>query len=361
MAVYIHVPFCKTICTYCDFCKLYKNDNWIKLYLSALDREIKENYKGEKQETIYIGGGTPNCLNDYDFNHLLDIVDIIKRDKFVEYTVECNVDILTEEQIKIMVSHGVNRVSLGVETFNPKFMKLLGRHHTIKEVKEKVELLKKYGIYNINIDLMYAFCDESTEDLKNDIDEIIKLSVPHISTYSLMIEPHTILYTKGVKQVDEELDYEMYETILQKLFNYNHYEVSNFALTGYESKHNLTYWNNEEYYGFGLSASGYINKERYTNTKNLFLYLKNKYKEESHILSKQEQMENEMILGLRKMEGVSISKFKKIYGIDISDYFEIDDLVKNKKLLKDGDYIKINPEYIYTSNDILINFIKDEI
>ena len=172
-----------------------------------------------------------------------------------------------------------------------------------------------------------------------------------------MIEPHTKLYCDNIKPIDEDLDEEMYNLICNKFKNYTHYETSNFSFYGYESKHNLTYWNNKEYYGFGLGASGYINDLRYTNTKNLTSYLNGVYDREECFLTKKETMENEMILGLRKLEGVSISNFVKKFGNKIEDIFDIQKLLDSRMLLICGDYIKINEKYIYLSNDILINFI----
>lgn len=356
-AAYIHIPFCKTICSYCDFCKMLYNEKWIGKYLDSLKNEILNNYGGEKLSTIYIGGGTPNALSDDAFEKLLQIIDKLIKEEEYEYTIECNVELLTEKQIILMKKYGVNRVSLGVQTFQEKFLKFLNRHHKKEEVIDKINLLKSYGIFNINIDLMYALPGETLKDLENDISCILELNVPHVSTYSLMIEPHTKLYCDNVIAIDDSLDSEMYRFICHTLYNYMHYEISNFCLTGYESKHNLTYWNNEEYYGFGLGASGYTENIRYTNTRNLTSYLNQKYQIEAHTLTKGETMENELILGLRKIKGVSMSRFLKKYGRKIEDVFDIQKLLEDKKLIKYEDYIKINEKYIYISNDILINFI----
>lgn len=356
-SLYIHIPFCKTICSYCDFCKLEYHNQWSSSYLKTLEHEINLYYRNEKLSTIYIGGGTPNALNIEEFEKLLQIVAALNLGETYEYTVECNIELLTEKQISLMKQYGVNRVSLGVQTFQEKFLKFLNRHHTKDMVIDKINLLKSCGIHNINVDLMYAFSGETLEDLENDIDSFLELHIPHISTYSLMIEPHTLLYHQNINPIDEELDEEMYRLICNKLKSYNHYEISNFAINGYESKHNLTYWNNEEYYGFGLGASGYIDNIRYTNTKNLNAYLKNNYRIEEINLTKREIMENEMILGLRKLEGVSLSNFYDNYNISIEDVFNIESLLNSKRLLKSQDYIKINRKYIYISNDILIHFI----
>lgn len=356
-SMYIHIPFCKSICTYCDFCKLQYYRKWISEYLDSLQKEIQMYYKGEKLSTIYIGGGTPNCLYDEEFERLLQIVSTVFHDKEYEYTVECNVELLTEKQIILMKKYGVNRVSLGVQTFQTKFLTFLNRHHTKEMVIDGIQMLRFYGIFNINIDLMYALPGETLKDLENDILCILELNVPHVSTYSLMIEPHTVLYHQGISSIDEEVDEAMYKLICDKFSHYNHYEISNFALPGFSSKHNLMYWNNLYYYGFGLGASGYIDDVRYTNTRNLSSYTCGKYRSEEHLLSKQETMENEMILGLRKLEGVSLSCFFKKYGIELEKVFPIKDLLDNKQLLISLDYIKINNKYIYISNDILIHFI----
>ena len=219
-------------------------------------------------------------------------------------------------------------------------------------------LVKKY-FDNINIDLMYAIKGETLEDLKEDLNLFLTLDIPHISTYSLIIEPHTKLYQNGEEYIDEDLDYEMYKLIEKTLKenNYNHYEVSNYSKDNYESKHNLTYWNNDNYYGFGMGASGYIKNTRYTNTKNLFEYLKGNYKYIETELSLKEQMQEEMFLGLRKLNGVSKKKFYQKYHQTIEEVFDIKNLIESGKLIEKNEYIYINPKYIYVSNDILINFV----
>ena len=166
---------------------------------------------------------------------------------------------------------------LPLKTFNSKYLEFLGRHHSKEEVFNKVKLLKEYGITNINVDLIYALPNQTLLELENDIDIILSLDIPHISTYSLIIEPNTVLYNKRIKNIDEDLDNDMYNIIISKLNNYIHYETSNFAKNGYESKHNLTYWNNDYYYGFGLGASGYVSDIRYDNTRNLNKYLNHFY------------------------------------------------------------------------------------
>lgn len=351
-SVYIHIPFCKHICSYCDFCKLYYNKKWTSDYLNALEKEIKTKYNGENIETIYIGGGTPSNLDIDELKKLFSIVNIFET-KLKEFTFECNVEDINENLLNFLKTTKVNRISIGVQSFNKKHLNYLGRINDI-DILEKINLIKKY-YKNINIDLIYAFKNETLEDLNNDLETILQLDIPHISTYSLIIEENTML--RKEKPIDEELDYKMYKLINEKLKNYNHYEVSNFSKKGYESKHNLIYWNNEEYYGFGLGASGYLNNIRYENTRNIKEYINNRYLFEEHKLSILEQMQNEMILGLRKLEGVNKQKFKERYQKEIKQVFDIEILLKEKKLIETDEYIFINKDYIYLSNEILINFI----
>ncbi len=353
MSVYIHIPFCKSICSYCDFCKFYYNSNWVDNYLLSLEKEIKSNYKGEIIDTIYIGGGTPTVLNLNQLERLLKLTNLFNK-KNIEFTVETNVD-LSLEKIKLLNKYGVNRISVGVQTVNNKYLKILNRNHTKEDVINLVNLLKKYN-FNINIDLIYAIPGETLEELNKDLDFILSLDVNHISTYSLIIEPHTKLYIDNISNIDEDLDYEMYRLINKKLNKYHHYEISNFAKTNYESKHNLVYWNNLNYYWFGIGASGYIDNIRYDNTKSYQNYINGKYILEKHKLDLNEIISNEFILGLRKIDGIDVNEFYKKYNIEITSIDIVKQLLKENKLIL-TDKLKINPKYIYISNTILVNFI----
>ena len=297
MSIYIHIPFCNSICTYCDFCKIFYNKKYINDYLNNLEQEIKVRYKSEIVNTIFIGGGTPSSLDDEELIRLMNIIEIFKLNDNYEFTVECNIESITENKLKIMKKYGVNRISIGVESFDNSIIKLLGRNHTKKDVYNKMKIVKRY-FSNINIDLIYAAYDD-INILKSDIDCFLKLDIPHISTYSLIIEDNTMLKINGMKNIDEDIDYEMYKYIEDTLEknNYIHYEISNYAKNGYQSKHNLVYWNNEEYYGFGLSSTSYINNERITNTKNLRKYLNGEYLDTSVYEDKDIRMENEIMLG----------------------------------------------------------------
>ncbi len=358
MSIYIHIPFCKDICSYCDFCKFYYNEKWVDNYLIALEKEIKTKYNDELINTIYIGGGTPTSLNIKQLEKLLQLTKLFNF-KNEEFTVETNSD-LDEEKIKLLSKYGVNRISIGMQTVNSKYLKLLNRNHTKEDIINLVNILKKYN-FNINLDLMYALPNQTLDELNEDLDFILSLDVNHISTYSLMIEPHTKLYIDNISSIDEDLDLAMYNLIIKKLNRYNHYEISNFAKENCFSKHNLVYWNNLEYYGFGIGASGYLNGIRYDNTKSFSNYIKGDIISSSHKLSRQEIIENEFILGFRKLEGIDIDLFFEKYNISIDSIKIVKDLLEENKLIKDGNHLKINPKYIYVSNTILVNFIDLEV
>lgn len=356
-SVYIHIPFCKSICSYCDFCKFIYNEKWVYAYLKTLKNEIKDRYMGEDIKTIYIGGGTPSCLSIAEVKSLLEMTRTFNTSNLIEFTFECNLEDITEELLLLLKSYGVNRLSIGIESFNEKKLKFMERHADFKDAEAKINLCRKLGFNNINLDLMYAIPGETLKDLKKDLSLFLKLNPEHISTYSLILEEHTKAYVNKSTPTDEELDYDMYLYIISKLGSINHYEVSNFAKSGYESKHNLVYWNNEEYYGFGLGAAGYIDKIRYTNTKNLKDYLLGNYVKVREIIGEKENMDYEIMLGLRKLQGINIDDFKKKFGKNMEDVYNIKPLLKSKELLKKKGYIYINPIYTYIMNEILLKII----
>jgi len=358
-AVYIHNPFCKTICSYCDFCKMFYHSKWAQEYLFKLKEEIMDQYLEDEIKSIYIGGGTPSCLNRKEIEYLLKLTKLFKKEENIEFTFECNLNDITKELLLLLKEYGVNRLSIGIESFNEKKLLLLRRNHTFEGAKEKISLCREIGFKNINLDLIYAAPKETIKDLKEDLRLFLKLNPEHISTYSLMIEPHTILKQQEIQPIEEELDLEMYELICKTLKKqkYSHYEVSNFSKEGKESVHNLTYWNNEEYYGFGLSASGYVDGIRYTNTKNLFLYLKGHRGNEKEIMSKEGIMDNELMLGLRKIKGINKSNFEKKYNVVMENVYPIKPLLKNGDLKLKNGYLFIPIEKIYIMNEILLKMI----
>ncbi len=354
-SVYIHIPFCSSICSYCDFCKVLYNSNWADNYLDALEKEIAAFYENEEIFSVYIGGGTPSVLSISQLKRLFDLIKIFNVTKKYEITFEMNINDITAELLLFLRKNNVNRLSIGIESFNKYNLKFLNRKHNKKDIVEAIKKVKEYGFENFNLDLIYALPIESYKVLKNDVKRLIKLNPTHISTYSLIIEKNTALEINKIKNINEDLDYKMYNYICKKLKRkgYVHYEVSNFALYGYESIHNLNYWNNREYYGFGLGAHGYINSVRYENTRSLNKYLKSEYRSNEILLSKRADMENEIMLGLRKLEGINIHEFYKKYNINIQDEFNIKEPVKKKLLLLKDNNLMVNEFKIYLLNEIL--------
>ena len=359
MYIYIHIPFCDCICSYCDFCKILYNNKYINNYLDNLEKEINCRYKNELIKSIYIGGGTPSSLSYQELERLFNIIKIFKLDNNYEFTIECNVNNLDINKIKLFKDNGVNRVSLGVQSFNKEILTTLNRSHTYKEVYSVINNLKKNNINNINIDLIYGVND-NIDIVKKDIDYFLSLDIPHISCYSLIIEDNTLLKINNYQNIDEDIEYEMYKYIENKLTSngYIHYEISNYAKEGYQSTHNINYWNNGSYYGFGLGSVSYIDNYRISNTKNISKYNKGIYISNREYEDMNTKMSNDMILGLRKIKGVSISKFYNKYKKDIREVFDIDDLINNKILIIDNDNMYIDSKYIYLSNQVLIRFIK---
>ena len=358
MSVYIHIPFCNYICSYCDFCKIIYDKRYIKRYLDSLRSEIVSRYRGEEVKTIYIGGGTPSSLDTQELIMLLDIISLFNLSSDYEFTIEGNIESINEDKLIVMKKYGVNRISVGIQSFNSDIIKLLGRRHTKEEVFDKINLIKRY-IDNINVDIIYgAYSDISI--LKMDISYALELNVNHISAYSLIIEDNTLLKVNGFSYIDEDIDFEMYKYINDTLVSngYIHYEISNYAKRGYESRHNLVYWNNDYYYGFGLSSCSYIDNVRIVNTKNLSKYLDGEYIATSLIEDINVRMENEVMLGLRKFKGINLDVFRSKYKRDLMDVFNTDDLVRDGYLIIEDNYLRISSEYMYISNEIIVRMFE---
>ena len=359
---YIHIPFCSHICSYCDFCKLFYDEKIVNHYLLALEKEIEKNYRGEVLETIYLGGGTPSSLTLRQLEKLFSIIEKLNRSANCEFTIECNVENITKDKLALFHRYGINRISLGVESFQDDLLKELSRPYTRQDIIDVVSSIRSFGFSNLNIDLMYALPNETLDDLQKDLEEALSLNVDHISTYSLMIEEHTSLYLQKVQPIDEELDEAMYNRLSQLLEKngFIHYEISNFAKENKESRHNLTYWQNERYYGFGLGASGFLEDVRYTNTRSINQYLLGKFLGFSEKLSTQTMRENEIILGLRTKWGINKQKFIFRYGKDVKEIYSIDKKKKKKWIIEEVDRYRIPKDKWYVSNEILLYFIGEK-
>lgn len=354
-SLYIHIPFCKKICTYCDFPKLIYAQNWAFSYIETILEDLKK-FKG-KYKTIYIGGGTPTSLS-------LDLLDTLlsslkeKLDKDYEFSIEANPDSLNEEVLDCLIKNGINRLSIGAQTANDKWLNYLGRTHSFDDVVKVVNLAKAKGLTNINVDMMYGFYGQSKEEVEEDITNFLSLDVPHLSAYSLIVEEGTKLHNDKAIQ-DDDLQGELYEVILTKLreAGYTRYEVSNFAKDGYECKHNLTYWKDEEYDALGLGASGYSSNVRYTYTKNLTAYLVSRKKDEEEI-SLEDDIKYFVTTNFRLKEGFELETFYKRFFFHFEERYkdQIKRLVKSGLLTKIGSKIQPTDLGILLLDRILIEF-----
>lgn len=358
MYIYIHIPFCSNICKYCDFPKLLYDKKYINKYLDVLENEIKSRYKEEFVKTIYIGGGTPTSLDLMELKRLLEITKIFKRDGNIEFSVESNVECLDEDKISLLYNYGVNRISLGVQSFNDKNIIELNRKHTKEQVFNVVDNIKKVGINNISIDYIYGI-NNNIEEIKEDMDTFLKLDVPHISCYSLIIEDNTVFGIDKREYIDQDVEYHMYKYINTFLENnnYKQYEISNYSKVGYSSIHNLNYWDNGNYYGFGLGSVSYLDNYRISNTKSLSKYINGEYIDSSNYEDIDCNISNTLILGLRKVNGINIEQFNNRFNVNILELYNINNLVNDGKLILDGNNLFISSKYFYMANEILINFI----
>ena len=358
-ACYIHIPFCLSKCKYCSFVSFNKPE-LITGYIYSLLKEISENYKGENLQTLYFGGGTPSLIS---IELLSKVIKKFNLKDNTEVTIEVNPDDCNLDYLKDLKDIGFNRLSIGSQTFDDNLLKIIGRRHNSKQIFDTVQNAKSAGFKNISLDLIYGLPTQTTDKIKKDLEKYLELDIQHISTYGLKIDSGSYWGKHNPDNVpDDDTQADMYELINNILphAGYERYEVSNFAKQGYESKHNLTYWNNEEYYGFGVSSHGYVNGVRYSNYCTIEEYLDNPTSHEyGRILNEQEKLEEEIFLGFRKTSGVNIEKIKEKFGIDFKN--------KYKKILeKYADYI-IETEQGYAfnlkgtmlSNEILPEFIED--
>ena len=358
-SLYIHIPFCTHFCHYCDFTKLFYNHKFSEPYLKALFDEI-DSYHIDKVDTIYIGGGTPTSLNNEELALLLSKVKPYLNEGG-EFSIEANVENLTESKIKIMLAHGVDRLSIGVESTDDKLLKAIGRHHTFEDARRVIALAKSLGLTNINVDLIYGFPHQTMDELRKDIKNILSLDVDHISTYSLIVNENTTFYKEHIKEQNQDDSRLFYDEILNELrkHGYERYEISNFARNKKYSRHNLTYWHDEEYYGVGLGASGYVNGVRYTNTKNITKYFTHEYVDIKEGLTKEEQIEDFLLCHFRLQVGFLRKEFKDRFDVDFTEMFssKIDELINDGLLIINDDRIMLSDEGLITMDRILLKLL----
>ena len=375
LGIYIHIPFCKKKCDYCDFVSYSGKSNCIKEYVEVIKNEIRHELNkilngNEKYEvtTIYIGGGTPSFISS---KYIVEIINTIKEFicvENIEVTIEVNPGTVFFKKLSDYKNAGINRLSIGLQETDNGLLQSIGRIHTYKDFLNTYNMAREVGFKNINVDLMIGLPNQSIDNIKKSLKKIIELNPEHISVYSLILEEGTPLYDKyeknELKLPDEELERNMYWYVKNTLENdgYIHYEISNFSKQGYESKHNINCWEQKEYLGFGLAAHSYFNKERYANTTDMKEYLKIEglnckitYEKQNVEDTKKEYM----LLGLRKINGVSIQKFKNKFGENPIFLFknEFNKLVELNLVVIDGDSIRLTNKGLDLANLVWEKFV----
>ena len=372
VGVYVHIPFCKQKCYYCDFVSYCQKDSIIEKYINAVKKEIRLQNIQAPITTIYIGGGTPSYIES---DYIREIIGEIKKKNVIEkpeITIEVNPGTVTIDKLRIYRSCGINRLSIGLQTTNDELLKQIGRIHNYEQFLETYKMARKVGFKNINIDLMLGLPNQRIKDLKDSLEEVIKLNPEHISVYSIIVEEGTPIANKIQKGElvlpDEETERNMYWYVKNtlELNGYKHYEISNFAKEGYESKHNQNCWKQKQYFGFGAAAHSYRDITRYSNTPNIEEYIKNIEAERLdknrtiHEIQKEYDMEKEyMLLGLRQIEGININDFKAKFVKNPIYVFrnELKKLTDEELIVVEGSTIKLTNKGIDLANLVWKEFV----
>lgn len=362
-SAYIHIPFCKSKCNYCSFVS-FENQDKKTGYVFSLLKEIDHYYDSAPLKTLYIGGGTPSVL---ETEYLKKIINKLRLEPDAEVTIEVNPNDVTSEYLSELKNIGFNRISMGAQTFDDNILKIIGRRHNSDEIYKAVETAKSTGFENISLDLIYGLPTQTIEGFGHDLDELIKLDIPHISLYGLKIEEGCYFYNNRPENIpDDDVQADMYLLAgeITSKNGYEHYEISNYSKKGYNSKHNTNYWKCGEYYGFGLSAHGYIDGIRYANPSVLEEYLDSPLcREYGKFLTKQEMLEEKIFLGLRLAEGINVEEINETFETDFDKKYEN----VLKKYTESGHIIKTAQGYKFSddkdnngfllSNVILSEFI----
>ena len=367
-AAYVHIPFCSHICYYCDFAKVLMTGQPVEAYIDELLKEY-DSYGISSLQTLYIGGGTPSVLPADQLEKLLThLTKNLDLEELEEFTVEANPSDLTDEVLTVLAQSPVNRISLGVQSFDDKLLKKIGRTHTEAQVYSSIERLRAAGFENITIDLIYGLPNQTMEMVERDVQKFLELDLPHVALYSLILEDHTVFMNRQrrgrLRLPSDDRNADMYEYIIETLTakGYSHYEVSNFGKIGYESKHNMTYWDNAEYYGVGAGASGYLEGIRYKNHGPVHHYLREENKRvNEEVLTRKQKIEEEMFLGLRKKNGVSIERFHKKFGQTLEEIYGtiIEELTLQKMLFEADGRIRMTEKGFELGNEVFERFLLD--
>ncbi|MCE3591532.1 MULTISPECIES: radical SAM family heme chaperone HemW [Streptococcus] len=368
-SAYVHIPFCTQICYYCDFSKVFIKNQPVDAYLEHLIQETRS-YEIGKLRTLYIGGGTPTALSAQQLAYLLtELPKVMDLSEVEEFTIEANPGDLDPDKIAVLKESQVNRVSLGVQTFDNKMLKKIGRSHQEQDIYDNIRHLKQAGFDNISIDLIYALPGQTMDQVKENVAKAIDLDIPHMSLYSLILENHTVFMNRmrrgKLPLPKEELEAEMFEYIIEELekAGFEHYEISNFSKPGFESRHNLVYWDNAEYYGLGAGASGYVDGIRYKNHGPIRHYLEaveaGKARITEEHLTLEEKMEEELFLGLRKKTGVSKARFEEKFGISFDQRYGqvVASLTEQGLLVPDDKQVRMTKRGLFLGDTVAEKFI----
>lgn len=323
-SLYVHIPFCHHLCAYCDFPKVLYAKAWGFSYLEALEKELTWRKVPKRPlRTLYLGGGSPSALSLEELTALFRILSPYFDEK-TEVSFEANPEDLSEEKLLFLKEAGVSRLSIGIESSLPKYLLLMGRHHSFEDAKQALERAKRLGFRRLSADLIYGLPLEAPEEAREEAKNFLSLGLTHYSAYSLSVHPGTRFYNRGIKEMEEGACADLYEALLSAFreAGFERYEVSNFAKDGDYSRHNLVYWRDEPYFAVGLGASGYVGRVRYTNTRNLSSYLKGDFEAEREVLTPQSEKEDFFLTNLRLAKGFSLSRYKERFGEDFEKRYE---------------------------------------
>ncbi|TAA68333.1 radical SAM family heme chaperone HemW [Planococcus salinarum] len=373
--LYIHIPFCHQICFYCDFNKVFFKDQPVDAYIDSLGKELslwkQQGALDQPLETIFLGGGTPTSLEPQQLERLLGYIhEFVPMASNLEWTSEANPDELTYEKMQVLFNGGVNRLSMGVQSFDEDLLKRLGRTHNNNDVARAVADARKVGFTDISFDLMYGLPGQTMKQWEDTLEQAFSFDLPHFSAYSLIIEPKTVFYnlmTKGkLNTVTEDLEADMYAKLMNEMEQHGllQYEISNFARPGFESRHNLLYWDNEEYIGAGAGAHGYVQGIRYSNHGPLKKYMEPLEQNErpilnSHSVPRKEMMEEEMFLGLRKTAGVSLAHFVEKFGVEMESVYGdiLKKEIESQNLVIENGRVKLTNQGRFIGNNVFEQFL----
>ena len=369
-SLYIHIPFCKQKCLYCDFPSYSGKEKFMEEYIEALNKEILNKAEKYTINSIFIGGGTPSYLKDSSLEILLITLNKLNLKENLEFTMECNPGTLNREKLRLMKKYKVNRISMGLQSTKNSILKEIGRIHSYEEFKNNYFLAREIGFNNINVDLMFGLPKQRLEDWKESLEEIGKLEPEHISAYSLIIEEGTIFYNlydqDKLELPEENQEREMYLATKEILNNYGYhqYEISNFAKQGKECFHNKVYWKCNEYLGLGVSASSFVHKRRIKNIDDIQEYIRKINNNESvieeiHANNIKDDMEEFMFMGLRMIEGISINEFKERFNKNINEVYGdvIEKNIKKELLICNSERLFLSAKGIELSNYVMSDFI----